>query len=392
MKFSQAVKMAFSSILSNKMRSFLTMLGIIIGISSVIILIGIGAGTKQDVASSISGMGTNLITINITGGREVTVTTAELTALKSQPGIKDIAPSITSAVTAKLGNQNTTTSIESSLPSYSEIRNVTAQYGRFITQDDLDNRYRVAVVGTDVLDTLSKGTSYDSFLNQTITLNGTAFTIVGILETKGSTTAGSTDNRIIIPITTAQRLLRNKSIRTFYVEAQSSDMVNTAVATLNTFMLSKSNNKSNTFRVFNQSDLLTTQTAAADSLTTMLAGVAAISLLVGGIGIMNIMLVTVTERTREIGIRKAIGAKRRDILIQFLIEAITISGIGGFLGVAFGIIGGNLYSKFMTKTVVIQPNVVLLAFVFAATVGIIFGLYPANKASRLRPIDALRYE
>ncbi|HEY5560743.1 MAG TPA: ABC transporter permease [Clostridiaceae bacterium] len=392
MKFSQALKMAFSSILSNKMRSFLTMLGIIIGISSVIILIGIGEGTKKDVADSISTMGTNLITINITGGREVTVTTAELTALKSQPGIKEIAPTIASAVTAKLGNQNTTTSIESSLPSYSEIRNVTAQYGRFITQDDVDNRYRVAVVGTDVLDTLSKGTPYDSFVNQTITLNGTAFTIVGILETKGSTTAGSTDNRIIIPISTAQRLLRNKSIRTFYVEAQSPDMVNTAVATLNTFMLSKSNNQANTFRVFNQSDLLTTQTAAADSLTTMLAGVAAISLLVGGIGIMNIMLVTVTERTREIGIRKAIGAKRRDILIQFLIEAITISGIGGFLGVSIGILGGNLYSKFMTKTVVIQPNIVLLAFVFAATVGIIFGLYPANKASRLRPIDALRYE
>lgn len=392
MKISQGLIMALSSILSNKMRSFLTMLGIIIGISSVIILIGIGEGTKKDVSDSISSMGTNLITISITGGRDVTVTTAELEALKTEPGIKEIAPTITSNVTAKLGSKNATTNIESSLPSYEEIKDIHAQSGRFITQDDVDNRYRVAVVGTEVLDTLAEGTAYDSFLNQTITLNGTSFTIIGILESKGSTSIGSSDNRIIIPITTAQRLLKNKSIRTFYVEAQSPEMVDTAVETLNAFMLSKSNNKASTFKVFNQTDLLATQTAAADNLTTMLAGVAAISLLVGGIGIMNIMLVTVTERTGEIGIRKAIGAKRKNILIQFLIEAITISGIGGIIGVITGVVGGNLYGRFMTKTVIIEPNIAVLAFAFAATVGVIFGLYPANKASGLRPIEALRYD
>ena len=392
MKFTQAIKMAISSILSNKMRSILTMLGIIIGIASVIILIGMGDGTKKDVETSIQAMGTNLITVSVTGGREIKVTTSDIDTLKTQPGILDIAPTITGSVTVKIANKNGTTSLEASDPSYENVRDIHVQAGRFITQDDEDNRYRVVLVGTEVLDTLSPGTAYSNFLNQTISINGTNFTVVGILETKGSSAAGSSDNRIIIPLSTAQRLLKNTSIRTFYVKAQSTDMVDTAMATLNTFMAAKSHNLTNAFRVFNQTDLLSTQTAAADSMTGMLAGIAAISLLVGGIGIMNIMLVSVTERTREIGIRKAIGAKRRDILIQFLIEALVISGLGGILGVLIGVVGGGIYGQVMTKTIIISPNIVILSFIFSATVGVIFGLYPANKASKLRPIDALRYE
>jgi putative ABC transport system permease protein len=389
MKFSQAIKMALSAVVANKMRSFLTMLGIIIGILSVIILIGLGQGTKQQVAAQIQGLGTNLITVSITGSRNVSVSNEEIATLKTKPGIKNIAPDITGSVTVKAGNKNTTTSVEATTPNYTEIREINAQTGRFINQNDIDNRYRVAVVGVDAIDAIFPNRNV---VGQTIQVNGNDFTIVGVLESKGSSTGGSSDNRIIIPLSTGQRLLKNKSIRTFYVEANSPDTVNDAMANLQVFMLRKSNNNSNMFRVFNQSDLLSTATASSNSMTLMLGGIAGISLLVGGIGIMNIMLVSVIERTREIGLRKAIGAERGDILLQFLIESLAISGVGGIIGVLGGFLGGSLLSKFANMTVVISPIVVIVAFGFSAGVGVVFGLYPANKASTLKPIDALRYE
>jgi putative ABC transport system permease protein len=391
MKFTQAIKMALSSVVSNKMRSFLTMLGIIIGILSVIILIGMGQGTKQKVADQIQGLGTNLITVSITGNRDRKVTDEEIADLKTKPGIKNIAPVITGNVTVKAGTKNTSTSVEATIPSYTEIRQVSVESGRFINQNDLDNRYRVAVVGVDVLDTIY-GSGNRNQVGNTIQVNGTDFTIIGVLQSKGSSTAGSNDNKIVIPITTAERLLKNKSIRTFYVEAESPDTVNDAMANLQVFMLRKSNNDSTSFRVFNQSDLLTTATASSDSMTLMLGGIAGISLLVGGIGIMNIMLVSVIERTQEIGLRKAIGAKRSDILLQFLIESLVISAVGGLIGVGGGFVGAQLLTKFANVAVSISPMVVLLSFAFSAAVGVIFGMYPANKASKLRPIDALRYE
>lgn len=392
MKLSQAIKMALSSVLANKVRSLLTMLGIIIGIASVIILIAMGEGTKKDVADSISGMGTNLITINITSYRDKTITTDEIKELKASEGIKAIAPSISGSVTVKVGNLNTTCSLEASEPSYSEIKSLGVQSGRFINQDDLDNRFRVVLVGTEVLDTLFPNVTYSETLGKTVSINATNFTIVGVLESKGTSTTGSNDNKVIIPLTVGQRLLRNKSIRTFYVEATSEDKVDTAMSTLNAFMLKKYDNNSKSFRVLSQSDLLETRTATTDKMTAMLAGVACISLVVGGIGIMNIMLVSVTERTREIGIRKAIGAKRRYILTQFLIEALFISGVGGVLGVGFGIGGALMLPKLLNQSIVISPTVIFASFGFSATVGIVFGLYPASKASKLRPIDALRYE
>ncbi|HEY8893117.1 MAG TPA: ABC transporter permease [Clostridium sp.] len=389
MKFTQAIKMALGSVVANKMRSFLTMLGIIIGILSVIILIGMGQGTKKQVADQIQGLGTNLITVSITGKREITVSNEEIDTLKTKPGIKEIAPIVNGNVTIKAGVKNTTTSVEATTPNYEEIKQIGAQSGRFINQNDIDNRYKVAVVGIDVIDAVFPNRNV---VGKTMLVNGNEFTIIGVLQSKGSSSAGSNDNKIIIPISTAQRLLKNKSIRTFYVETTTQDTVNDAMANLQVFMLRKSNNDSTLFRVFNQSDLLSTATASSNSMTLMLGGIAGISLLVGGIGIMNIMLVSVIERTGEIGLRKAVGARRRDILLQFLIESLVISGVGGIVGVLGSFLGAYLLGKFANMSVLISPSIVLIAFGFSAGVGVIFGLYPASKASKLRPIDALRYE
>lgn len=389
MKFTQAIKMAISSILSNKMRSFLTMLGIIIGISSVIILIGIGQGTKQQISSQIESLGTNLVTVSITGNRNKLITDAEIADLEKKPGIKQIAPVVNGSVTAKAADQNMSTSIVGTTLVYQDIRNIYPQSGRFIVQSDIDNREKVAVIGTEVASTLWGNYNV---VGQTISLNGTNFKVVGLLEEKGSSSSGSNDNQIIIPLTTAQRFLKSKDIRTFYVEASSSDFVNTAVTNLNLFLMRKYNNDTNSFRVFNQTDLLSTVGQTTNNMTVMLGGIAGISLLVGGIGIMNIMLVSVTERTREIGIRKAIGAKRKDILIQFLVESAFLSFLGGALGVLLGFLGSSLLTKFMSMTISISGTVVLIAVGFSMGVGIIFGLYPANKASKLRPIEALHYE
>lgn len=395
MKFSKLIKMALSSILANKMRSFLTMLGIIIGISSVIALVGMGQGTKQDVASQISSLGTNLITVNIMGRRSITVTTSELNELKKKPGIKDIAPSASqqnTTVKSESSSKSTTTSIEGCVPSSATIRKLGVSSGRFITQDDVDSRYRVAVIGTDAADTLFGSTD---IVGQEVNINGSIFSIVGVLATQGGSGQDSPDDKIIVPLSVVQRLFKISEIKTFYVEAESQDSVSEAKGYLQLFLDNKfsSDSSQNTnYRIMDQSSILQTATATSDSMSTMLSGVAAISLLVGGIGIMNIMLVSVVERTKEIGIRKAIGAKRMTILLQFLIESASISTFGGILGVLGGYAAAYVMKTFFNTSVVISNNVVLGAFLFSIIVGIVFGVYPANKASKLSPIEALRFE
>lgn len=388
MKFTQAIKMAFSSILSNKMRSFLTMLGVIIGVTAVITLISLGQGSTRRVTSQIESLGTNLIIINITGGRNRSVTEEDLERIKNIPGVSEIAPVLSGGVTVKAGNKNTNASLEATTPGYQQVRNTHVQLGRFLLQNDLDMRFRVAVVGVDVADELF---GRRDIVGEKISINGVEFSIVGILEEKGSSIAGSDDNKVIIPLTTGQRLLRNTEVRTFYVSTQSPDVVNQVVGEIQRFLTRKFNDE-NSFRVFNQTQLLSTINEATATLTMMLGGIAGISLLVGGIGIMNIMLVSVTERTREIGIRKAIGAKRRDILIQFLIESAVLSGLGGVLGIMLGFVGVRFLSRILNIPAAISADVVLLATGFSVAVGVIFGLYPASKAASLNPIDALRYE
>lgn len=389
MQFTRLVKMAVQSVWSNKIRSFLTMLGIIIGISSVIVLMGMGQGTKESVSQQIESLGTNLITVSITGNRNKSFSTKELNAIKAKPGIKDIAPELSSTANVKAGNNTASTSMEASTPSYAQIRNLSVSSGRFINQRDQDNRYKVAVVGIDVANELYSSTDV---VGQTINVNGVAFQIVGVLAAQGSSSAGSGDDRIIVPLSTAQRLTKTTSIRTFYVEAKSKDTVEEAMGYLQLFLNTKFGASSNSYRIFDQSSILDTVSKTTGSLTTMLSGIAAISLLVGGIGIMNIMLVSVIERTKEIGIRKAIGAKRRTILFQFLLESAGISAIGGMLGVALGYGLGYLAGKLLKMNVSISLNVVLGAVAFSVAVGVIFGMYPANKASKLSPMEALRFE
>lgn len=398
MKTYQLLKMAIKSIITNKIRSFLTMLGIIIGIASVIILIAMGQGSTKSVQNSIQSMGTNLITVSITAGQAKDVSTQELNELKTKPGIKDISPTISSNnVNISSGDQTATTTVQAVEPNYETIKNTPVESGRFINQDDLDNRYYSAVIGTDVATELFNSTDV---VGQKITISGVSFDIVGVLKSQGTSSNGSADDTIMLPLTTAQRLLKTTQIKTFYVQASSSDKVNTAMEYLELFLDTKyglSTSSSSTvtnqyYRVFNQTSLLQTATSTTQTMTNELAGIACISLLVGGIGIMNIMLVSVMERTREIGIRKALGAKRKAILMQFLIEAIFVSGIGGILGVIIGVGGSELLQTFNHTAISLSGSVILASFAFSVTVGVVFGLYPANKASKLSPIDALAQE
>lgn len=391
MKLNRLIKMSLSSVYNNKTRSFLTMLGIIIGISSVIVLVGMGEGTKQQVASQIEQLGTNLITVNLMGNKNVAITTSEIDELKTKPGIAGIAPALTAgSVNIKGGDNTATTNMTATTPNYSEIRKIDVASGRFISQNDIDNRYKVAVVGVDVANELYKTTDV---VGNTINVNGVDFSIIGVLQQQGGGGAsGSNDDTIVLPISTAQRLLKNTSIKTFYVEATDKSSMDTAMGYLQLFLNKKFNNDTKSYRIFNQTSLLDTANQTNDSMTTMLSGVAAISLIVGGIGIMNIMLVSVIERTKEIGIRKAIGAKRKVILSQFLIEATFISGFGGILGVLFGYLGSYIMKTAFKTPVVISNNVVLGSFIFSLAIGIVFGMYPANKASKLNPIEALRFE
>lgn len=397
MRFTKLLKIAMKSIWDNKMRSFLTMLGIIIGISSVIVLVGMGQGTQKQVSDKIEQLGTNLITITL--NRSASITDDEMKELKTKPGIKEIAPALSQgSVNVKAGSESGTTTLEASLPSYEEIRKLTVASGRFIEQRDVDNRYNVLVIGSETADTLFSTTNV---VGQTVYVNGTEFKIIGVLKSEGTSSSGTSDDRIIVPLTTGQRLLKTGKATTYYVEAESKDKVDTAMGYLQLFLNKKFKLRDESvtstatrtyYRVMSQTSILDTATSTTQSMTNMLAGIAAISLLVGGIGIMNIMLVSVMERTREIGIRKAIGAKRRTVLMQFLIESATVSGLGGLIGVAIGYAASYFGKILFGTTILISNSVVISAFIFSVVIGILFGVYPANKASKLNPIDALRVE
>ena len=388
MKFVQALKMAFGAILVNKMRSFLTMLGIIIGVFAVTVLITLGQGTNDYVTNSVQGLGSNMIIVGITASKPYELTLDELTALKGTNGVADVSPLLSANATAKAGTNTHDTTVEGVAPGYDAIRSLTVASGRFILDSDLARRGAVAVIGAEVADNLF-GTR--DVVGNTLTALGREFLIVGVLEEKGSSMGMSNDNRVVIPFTTAQRLMKRTRISQFFVSTASSEDVTRAQNELTRFLGHKFDSEDD-YRVFNQTDILGVLNQITGTLTAVLGGIAGISLLVGGIGIMNIMLVSVSERTREIGIRKAIGAQRSDILLQFLIEAVAISITGGAIGLYLGYIGSIVMGYFFNMSLAITPQIAALGLSFSVAVGVIFGSYPANRAAKLRPIEALRYE
>ncbi|MDD3839319.1 MAG: ABC transporter permease [Clostridia bacterium] len=387
----QSFKMAIKSIASNKMRSFLTILGVIIGVIAVVVLVAIGQGTTSQVTSSIEDMGTNLLTANIRTEGNNPITMDDLNEVAtSNVFIAGIAPLISQSATLKAGNITyDEATIEATTPEYSEIRNYPIAQGRFLKQPDIDNRSFVAVLGTEVAEELF-GTR--NVVGEEISYEGYVFTIIGVFEEKGSSSTGSNDSKIVIPFTLGERILFQKGIRTFYASAISGDVVDMAQVSLESYLNRVFDDDTDAYSLYSQSEMLDTLSETTQTLTLMLGGIAAISLLVGGIGIMNIMLVSVSERTREIGIRKAIGAARENILSQFLIEALVISLMGGCLGLLIAWTLMVILSKIMGMTLVMSTSTALLAVCFSLMIGVVFGLYPANKASKLKPIDALRYE
>ena len=394
----ETIKMAFSAIWANKIRSFLTMLGVIIGVMSVTVLMGIGQGTTASVTDSIASMGTNMLTVNIQtrrigfGSRNanrnsrsssakgtVILKLDDVLSLKENEYIQYVSPTVSGSLTAKAGSTNTTATVMGVLPDYANIVNTELASGRYIMDADVSNRSAVCIVGQDLATELFGNINV---VGNTLHVDGRKFKIVGVLDKE--------DSSLIMPFTLAQRMLESTSITTFYVSATDSTTVSRAESAVNRFLYKKYQDDS-TYSIMNQEAMLETMEEMTGMLSLMLGGIAGISLLVGGIGIMNIMLVSVTERTREIGIRKAIGAKRRNILLQFLIESVVLSGMGGVLGLALGYGLMAFLETYMGMQVAASMGVAQLALGFSMFVGIVFGLYPANKASKLKPIDALHY-
>lgn len=404
----QAVIEALESLSSNKLRSGLTILGIVIGVGAVIAMLAVGTGAQETITGSISGIGSNLLFVfpgNFT--EEVRnpqpLTSADANALMDAfqaPSVAAVAGYIRGNVTVAFGSEQKNTTLNGITPAYEKIRNYTLLEGEFITEDHVLGQASVALLGPDVADKLFG--RRDGIVGETIRIEGQPFRVLGVLEPKGGSSFGSQDDVVMVPFSTAQaRLIRRGRDRVdaILVQATSADTVKSASEEVAQILRNRHRILlgEDDFTVFTQEDFVSTAKTITGVLTIFLGGIAGISLLVGGIGIMNIMLVSVTERTREIGLRKAIGARRRDILIQFLTESALLSMFGGIIGIGLGwliafIVGKIAAASGTPFTPVVGLNAILLATIFSTAVGLFFGLYPANRAASLEPVEALRYE
>lgn len=388
MKIHESFLSALKAVWAHKLRSFLTMLGIIIGIFAVVALISVGQGTNAAVTAQIEGLGSNMLTINIKDYR-ADFELEDVEGIGDLIGISAASPYISSVYTLKNGNTNMEDiRVEGVTTDYQYIRDYELTTGRYISNTDNTNRLKVAVIGRNIAVEL-----YNSLdvIGQKMSIDGIPYEIIGVLESQGNDEDVSGDEVVMIPFITAQRQMKNTKITTIYASAASSDVVETAQTNIGSY-LSQFTSDEDGYSVNSQDSILESLSEVTASQTAMLGGIAGISLLVGGIGIMNIMLVSVMERTRETGIEKAIGATRKDILIQFLIEAIIVSCIGGLIGVLLAQFGSGFIGSLMETEVSVQPQVMLMALGFSVVVGVGFGIYPAFKASKLNPIEALRYE
>ena len=408
----EGLRIAFSGLVANRLRSALTMLGILIGVAAVILLVAVGNGASVQVQQQVQSLGSNIIYVYPANaksggvsqgfGSASTLSMADVDALKDHGRAPDIVTAIPVANAPgnmTFGSQNWFASTTGSTEDFPQVRNYTVASGSFFTAEDVRSERKVVVIGQTVVDNLFNG---QDPVGQSIKINRQSFRVIGVFDSKGASVVGSQDNIAVVPITSAWAYLtggRNKNVSQIVVEASSSDAVNAAKDEITNILVTQhhSDPSNPDFQTISQQDILNTFNQITGILTLVLAAIAGISLVVGGIGIMNIMLVTVTERTREIGIRKAIGARWRDILLQFLIESMVLAGLGGILGIAVGAAlsmeAPNLIpaSANFPPPVVSLPSV-LLAFGVSVGIGLFFGIYPANRAARLRPIEALRWE
>lgn len=383
--FFNTLKLAVRSTLANKMRSFLTMLGIIIGVVSVVMLMSIAESTTSSITDAISSMGSDLLTVMVTDD-DVKLKSDDYMELTQYDAIKGVAPYLTINGTARSGSEYVSASGIGVTAEYQEIADLALQAGRGIQPTDLEWRTNVAVIGTEIAEELFE--SYD-VIGKTFQMSNRTFTVVGLLEESGTDFTGSLDARVLIPLTTAQRISDSASVSTCYVQAASSNDIALAQSMTEAFLYAKTGDE-DAYSVLNMSALLDTLDSVMSKVSLMLGGIAAISLLVGGIGIMNIMLVSVAERTREIGIRKAIGARRADIMSQFLIEACTLSILGGLIGLGVSALGLRAFGLIANLNVRLEWSAAVGALLFCVLIGVIFGSYPASKASRMTPVDALQ--
>jgi putative ABC transport system permease protein len=397
------IKVAIKSLVANKLRSFLAMLGIIIGVGAVIAMLALGAGAQKQVMDRMTAMGTNLLIVRpgvrgtggVTTGTQQNLTLEDALAIATDlPAVAQVAPVVGGSAQAKYRNKNNRVNVIGTAASYFPVRSFTVERGRTFNDTEAERLGRVAVIGPTTAENLFET---DDPLGQAIKLNGVNFTVVGVLKAKGDQGWFNPDDQVLIPYSTAMKQVFGVDYLR-EVDVQAADGADVSLLQEETTNLLRKRHRlqadaGDDFNIRNQAEMLETMSAFSQTFTILLGGIASISLLVGGIGIMNIMLVTVTERTREIGVRKAIGAKDRDILGQFLIEAILMSGLGGLLGVAAGVGGANLIPRFSeTFTTKVEPWSIVLSLFFAAAVGVFFGFYPAYRAAMLNPIDALRYE
>jgi len=403
-EINESLHIALSSLAANKMRAALTMLGIIFGVATVITMVGLGAGAQKAIAERIQALGSNLLMIrpgssqmghvHMGFGSRTSLKNNDVDALREKCTYAAyVLPDFSRNAQVQFENNNWNTSIVGTTPEYGIVRNTKVTEGRYFTNEEMQTNERVAVIGTEVQKNVFGSTDP---IGQTIKINQENFTVVGLLETKGQSGWMNQDDQILVPITTAQnRVFGVDWLSGITIQVVNGDVMEQALVQVERILRRQhrlAREQDNDFSIRNQSDFLTTFQETNKTFGFLLAAIAGVSLLVGGIGIMNIMLVSVTERTREIGIRKAIGARRRDILMQFLVESIALSLTGGMIGIIFGIILSYVLSAWAQWNTLVSFSSILLSFGFATLVGVFFGIYPARKASRLDPIVSLRYE